>query len=576
MGDAVKGICLTLLLACLVPGTPAVAVAEEAPLAPSFDLLLRPVTAEGVVTGIDVDMRIEKPAVPAGETLLRMPTLIVSIPGARIDGDALLARDDAGELTLAIEDEPPLPHGNFRRWRTERATEGDVLVRYRALPREVSAATRPGPLYDLRAEGGGLSGAGINFLALPETTHSYRVRLRWDLAAFGKDAIGVWSLGEGEVETVMPMQRVAFSYYAAGPMRRFPADGGDGFSMYWFGDPPFDTAAVAAQIRRMYAEAAGYFDDEDSSYRIFVRKQPYASGGGTALAQSFMFGWHAGDPPTPDSLRGLLAHEITHNWPAMQGEHGESSWYSEGAAEFYSILFLYRAGLYTTAEFQEAINRRASGYYTNSLQRLSNREAAERFWNDGSAQRVPYGRGFMYLVAVDTAIRENSGGARRLGDLVRELRRRQLAGEPYGVEQWLELLVAELGPGAKDEYEAMVAGKFLVPPPGSFAPCFRPERRAERVFELGFDARVAGRPPASIAELVPGSAAARAGLREGDALAEPVFVGSQLVLEENATLTVKVLRDGATSEVTFLPRGPEVESWQWLRVEDVPEAQCAL
>jgi hypothetical protein len=564
-------IAAALLSALVHSGTEA-----EAKPPPAFDLLLRPQVAAGGVTGLDVEMRIEEPAVPAGEPLLRMPTLIVSIPGARIEGDAIHARDDAGELALTIEDEPPLPHGNFRRWRAVRATAGDVRINYRALPREVSAATRPGPLYDLRAENDGLNGAGINFLALPETTHPYRIRLRWDLSAFDPGAIGVWSLGEGEVETIAPMQRVAFSYYAAGPMHRFPAEGGDGFSMYWFGDPPFDPAAIAAQIRRMYAEAADYFEDADSSYRIFVRKQPYASGGGTALAQSFMFGWHEGEPPTPDNLRGLLAHEITHNWPAMQGEHGETSWYSEGAAEFYSILFLYRAGLYTTGEFQEAINDRASGYYSNALQRLSNREAAERFWSDGSAQRVPYGRGFMYLVAVDTAIRAQSGGKRRLGDIVRELRRRQLREEPYGVDQWLELLTTEIGPVARQEYEAMVAGKFLVPPPASFAPCFRPEKRMERVFELGFDARVAGRPPARITGLVAGSAAERAGLREGDELAEPVFVGSRLVSQPYAMVTLKVLRDGAPAEITFLPRGPEVESWQWVRVEDVPESQCAL
>jgi predicted metalloprotease with PDZ domain len=467
-----------------------------------------------------------------------------------------------------------VPHGNFRRWRVARATEGDVPVRYRALPREVSAATRPGPLYDLRAEGGGLSAAGINFLALPENELDYRVRLKWDLSGFGPGAAGVWSLGEGEVETVASMDRLAFSYYAAGPLHRYPAGGGGRFSMYWFGEPPFDTAAVADQIRRMYEAAAAYFEDADSSYRIFVRKQPYASGGGTALRQSFMFGWHAGDPPTPDNLRGLLAHEITHNWPAMQGEHGETSWYSEGAAEYYSILFLYRAGLYTTEEFRDAINRRASGYYTNSLQRLSNKEAAERFWSDGSAQRVPYGRGFMYLAAVDAAIRAKSGGARTLGDLVREMRKRQLRDEPYGIEQWLELLTAELGPQAKQDYEAMVAGRQLVPPPGSFGPCFRPEAGKERVFELGFDARAAGRVPGKITGLVPGSAAERAGLREGDEVQEAVFVGSSLVADEEATLTVKVLRGGAPLAVTFLPRGAEVESWQWVRVPEVPESEC--
>lgn len=74
-------------------------------------------------------MTIEAPKLAANTTLVKMPVLVVSIPTARYDRDGLKARDDAGELTLTIKDEPPTPTSTDRRWLTSRATQGDVSIR---------------------------------------------------------------------------------------------------------------------------------------------------------------------------------------------------------------------------------------------------------------------------------------------------------------------------------------------------------------------------------------------------------------------------------------------------------------
>lgn len=111
---------------------------------------------------------------------------------------------------------------------------------------------------------------------------------------------------------------LAFTYYAAGPMQRFPADGGP-FALYWFAEPPFDLPAVAADISAWFAQAWRLFRDPGGSYRVFVRANPYPAGGGTALRRSFMFGWGIDRPVSAAELQGLLAHEITHNCPRLDG-----------------------------------------------------------------------------------------------------------------------------------------------------------------------------------------------------------------------------------------------------------------
>src|SRR5262249_1002047 len=147
--------------------------------------------------------------------------------------------------------------------------------------------------------------------------------------------------------------------------------------------------------------------------------------------------------PTLDSMQSLLAHEMTHNWPAMEGEHGDTAWYSEGAAEFYSLVLSHRAGVMTNADFMKEINERASGYYTNPYRTTANPEVAKHFWNDWAAQRLPYGRGFMYLVQVDAKIRAKSQGKRSLDDLVVEVYAREKKQEKYGIPEWIALVTKE-------------------------------------------------------------------------------------------------------------------------------------
>src|SRR5262249_28406790 len=125
-----------------------------------------------------------------------------------------------------------------------------------------------------------------------------------------------------------------------------------------------------------------------------------------------------------------------------------------------------------------------------------------------------YGRGFMYLARVNAEIRAHSNGARSLDDLVLEILARQRRDEHVGLEAWNNLVAAELGDGARAEFQDMAAGGMVMPPENAFAPCFHPVQTSYRPFDLGFDDFRMG----AVTNLENGSAAAAAGVREGDVI----------------------------------------------------------
>ena len=522
---------------------------------------------------IAVRMTLESPNVAAGEQLIHIPLKIVGIPTARYDGNAITARDDSGPLELTAEDEPPTPQWIYRHWKVSRATVGDVVVTYNAPPRQVSAATNNGPLFDLREEAGGFAGAGVGFLALPVKDGPYQVHLKWDLADAPAGSRGEWSLGDGDTNVEVPAQVLAFSYYAVGPLHSIPVINTGKFGLYWLAQPSFDMAALGERIMSLYGTLSTFFGDTNSSYHVFTRQNPYEGTGGSALAHSFMFGYHPQSQPSVDDLQDLLAHEMTHNWPEMDGEHGDTAWYTEGTAEYYSLLLSHRGGQLSTDKYLADINERADAYYSNPFLNLTNPQAARIFWTDPTAQTVPYGRGFLYLLNTDAEIRARSHGKHSLDDVVLELYRRDVRKEPHGIAQWLDLVGQELGAGrAKSEYDAMVAGVTLVPAEHRFSPCFSLVPRVDHIFQLGF-ARASLNDGGVIHDLAPDSAAARAGIKDGD----QVVAVSGLVEArkyEGRSLSLTLHRADQQVAVAYVPRGAEVAGYGWVRNRRAADQTC--
>ncbi|WP_206243508.1 M61 metallopeptidase family protein [Novosphingobium terrae] len=518
-------------------------------------------------------MRIPAPHAKAGDALLKMPKVLVGLQTASYEASAIEASDDIGPVPLSQMDEAPGPSGTYRDFLTSRPTQGDVTVRYASNPRSVDSETRNGPLFDLRAQAGGLIGAGVYFFALPADERIYNIRLHWDLTKAPAGTRGIWSFGEGDQSVVGPASQLAFSFYAAGAVKSAAQDNTFGF--YWLQEPPFDPAVLGKNTHRLFTYMARFFHDAPGvSYRVFARANPYPSGGGTSLAHSFMFGYGAKGETIGDGTDMLIAHEMAHTWPDLSEEsddHPAVAWYSEGTAEFYSVLLSLRAGTIDFDRFLAVINAHARDYYTNPFRALSNEAAGKLFWSDARAQRVPYGRGFMYLAKVNGQLKAKSGGKRSVDDLVLEVLERQRHGEKVGVPQWIAMVVRELGPGSRQDYLDMVEGKTIVPSADSFGPCLKLVRTSERPFDLGFDDMRLG----VVKDLRADSAAAAAGLHEGDSIVS-LTPRAELQAHEEAIATAVIRRDGRDMTFRFNPRRPAVEGWTWVRAGKAPLLSCGL
>ncbi|MDZ4370582.1 MAG: hypothetical protein U1C74_04075, partial [Phenylobacterium sp.] len=179
-----------------------------------------------------------------------------------------------------------------------------------------------------------------------------------------------------------------------------------------------------------------------------------------------------------------------------------------------------------------------------------------------------------YFALLDGRIRRASDGRRSVDDLVREMVRRHRGGEAVSEADWLDLIRVAAGDEAVTIHKSMLVGGVIVPESGDFGPCFRRYATKVRRYELGFTAKTMPERRAEVTQLVEGSEAAKAGLRNGDVVAMPVLTTEGVRRDPERTVTMAVKRGEQTFEVTYLPRGDAFDTWQWERVPGVPESAC--
>lgn len=424
------------------------------------------------MTRLAVRLKIQEPKAAAKATLVSLSLSDEIATTQQYNASDIQASDANGKLILSQADDDD----DERHYKVERATQGDVVLSFTAKPQ-----LQPGKFEFLHMgaenDGKALFGPGLGFIPVP-TGENYTIRLDWDLSKAPDGTRAVWSFGEGlSVTITAPPSSISESFFAVGQMNSIPPlSSPSNFMTYWFDDPPagYKISELAAYAQQAFGHMRDFFRDPDDNYRVFARTFPADSScGASAKVRSFMFPVSEG--LTIKETETILAHELVHNWPsASDAADGSSAeWYIEGVAEYYSVNLLLRYGMYTVDQYLERMNEFARAYYANPLINITlDQQKDETIQEDGNAINLPYQRGNLFLVRMDALIRSKSNGTRSVDNIVQALLDRTRAHQGDSIDDLLDLMVKELGPEARTEYQDMYNGKTLVIPENSLGPCF--------------------------------------------------------------------------------------------------------
>lgn len=430
---------------------------------------IKPYWSDNTVTAVDINAKIaaetikgKKPALDfcsdAWENLIPFP-----------EYEELKVSDDMGEIPFEIRESPSNWGGiNYKGLYFKREVKGQVCYSYRIYPRILPEGYRSSPYYDFRNEPYGLNGSGCFAFILPYTTENLLFDLQWDMSEMPKDARAIWSYGRGDTKKELTPWDIRFTFFACGVMEC--EEEGD-FGIYWFGEPTFNVRSVTKRLAKLFEYMAEFFQDNDSEYRIILRRDPFEySGGGSAAARSFISGYSALGTVDVEEWYATLAHEMVHNWPFFDDTvTGTGTWYSEGIAEYYSTVLPYRAGFLDAEYTVRQMNRRGKERYLDNIYReVPNMEIPAIQWKDRRAQTVPYGRDFVYLSNVEAQLNRAGKGSIDEITVLYTMPKKSLMTEMV----WTEFIRERLGEEGLKEFEDMKAGKLVIPDKDGFGEAF--------------------------------------------------------------------------------------------------------
>lgn len=418
--------------------------------------------------------------------------------------DDLEARDAEGPIPAKARADGSGPDQLFD---LARAPRGGLAVRYKARTGPSHFAARVGP--------DRMSGVGHAFLLLPRIEGAFPARIRVHVEALGNGADAASSFGFGpEVTARATTEDLVHAAYVAGRLwvEEPEPDAGaveTGKRLVIAGNPPFDgRAAWRFAMKTLSATDHLFGDPPDPGdpFTFFFVPEPGLGRAqdGAYLTRSLGL-WFDPRGGMSADLQITLAHELTHRTLGglvrlTEPDGRDAAWFSEGFTVHFARQAILQEGLLPPAAVLPDI-RRSLGEPPPGEERAP----------------ADYRRGALWAAYFDAALREASGGTRSLADVVKELvaRARKEGNPRLPASALREILARDLGPQGGEDFDRLAERHEAMPdlPEGAFGPCFRRLSRQEAVFELGFEGLrgTGGR----VHAVVPGSAAQKAGLREG-------------------------------------------------------------
>ncbi len=401
---------------------------------------------------------------------------------------------------------------------------------------------------------------GHTIFGLPDgMADDQRVRVRFGAVPAGASFAS--DLTHGESSAGITLQALRSSITVGGDFTLLDAGGGARIAVRGAVDQR-SNAQWRESFQKIAAAQRAFWGGGDADYLVTILATPgqprNMATGGTGLGDAFAF--FATSNADPGQLDQTMMHEFTHSWISARIGGGSSDereaegyWLSEGFTDYLSFRMMVRAGLWDAAMFARKFNEAALQLAMSKEAATPNIPLAARFWQDADAQQMPYLRGMLFAQLLDAQLRNASGGATSLDDVLLSMQTRAAAGEDGDA---IALLRAALRAAAVDG-DALIARHIdraepIVLPADSFAPCGVLGLRSMPQWELGFD--IASTAQAKIVSgVIEGSAAWRAGLRNGMQAAGWSIYGGDVTRPAEVTIQ----QDAALQVIRWTPHGQQ-------------------
>jgi predicted metalloprotease with PDZ domain len=526
-----------------------------------------------------VEVRFENVKAP-----LRFAFPAFSPGGWKIDevaGNVLdLAAVDGGRRIL------PANKIDKQTWEIGKPKDGTVVVAYRVY------ANERGTAYAARLN---TAMAHANFASiLGYAPERQRAPTRLALEPFGDWKVACSLAPDGSTPlafTTPDFDQLADGIFLAGNFTEIGFDdGGARYRLAFSRAPDFKDRKVGDDVQKIVHEAAAVFGETPFDRYLFLYVLE-ADGGHGGIEHSFGTSMCAPlesfeDREAYRKLLGLTAHEFVHAWnvkrmrPAGLGPFDftkesptHNLYVAEGFTSYYGNVVAVRGGATTREEYFKAL---AEGLVTDrgnaGIRAKSLEDHSWDWWLPSGipylTYRTNYTRGSLVALVLDLEIRNATGGARSLDDVMRslygrtgkratgytdaELRYALVRDGAPGMDARLDAMVTQ--PGSLDTAAALaLVGVEVVPDPASPALPF-----------FGWRTGTTGKDFPAIDWVEPGSPAAVAGLQDrdlivalGDRRLSAERIDKELVLLAPGTpVAVSFFRDGTLRRVDLIPGAP--------------------
>jgi predicted metalloprotease with PDZ domain len=410
-------------------------------------------------------------------------------------------------------------------------------------------------------------GVGTTFLLVPQpgtgrAGDTYQVIVRWDLPA-GWRAACSWGVGR-TVGAMLPVDDLRQAVYMAGKLdvERVEAAAGLDVTAVGPADSDVDVPALGKFVAKVLAGQAAFAGETElDGLVVTIVPTGTAEVGqqrlqGAGFADSMTL-WLPPGVQMTTAMEHLVAHELFHTWNGQlirpASPMSQVMWFTEGLTDYYAARLLWEDGVWSDGALAEWVNGRLRAYAVNPAAESAAGTSAR------SREALAYQQGLLLGLRWHALARER-GMASGLDAWFRLLldRARRDSGFRVDARGLRAAGVSALGGWFGGEFDRYVErGARIDVPEDALGAGFESVTGEAFEYDAGFDIE-STRTKKAVSGLLPGSAAAQAGLREGDSVIAWYLSG-----DPSVEVRVKVRRGEEDEWIVYFPRGAGIDVQQF-------------